>query len=126
MVPRPARREEPGFAQAAGERRPRPASRLARYEAGFVPGFDILGVGGPGWGPVGETEAPGLEFGGDVGDEALADLVVVAHLEPEAAVELVLGRVRAAEDVHDPRKPPVQGRLDLVVGRGILGHALHP
>src|SRR5262245_33150817 len=53
--------------------------------------------------------------------ELLPDLVVVAELEPILPVQRVLGRARAAEDVHGADVPLGERRLGLVVSGRVLG-----
>src|SRR4051794_26948715 len=65
--------------------------------------------------PVRHAQVELLPEAGDILRERLAALVVVALLEGELPVDLVLGRVLAAEDVHRARIPPVERGLQLVV-----------
>src|SRR5260370_27920547 len=58
--------------------------------------------------------------------EGLADLVVVAELEPVAPVDFVLRRARPPEDVHRADVPLLERRLGLGVGRRVPGELLDP
>src|SRR4030095_12389695 len=60
------------------------------------------------------------------GGEGLADPVVVAQLEAEGAVALVLGGAGTTEDVPLRPVPAVERGLRLVVGRRVAGQPLDP
>src|SRR5215831_18810544 len=76
--------------------------------------------------PLGQMETDGLRLLLHLIREGLADLVVVAELEPVTAVHGVPRRTGAAENVHGADVPLVQRGLRFIVGLGILGELLDP
>src|SRR5207237_8116684 len=61
-----------------------------------------------------------------LGGERLADLVVVAELELQLSIDLILRRSGPAEDVHRPDVPLVERGLGFGVGLRIFRELLHP
>src|SRR5437867_12080291 len=76
--------------------------------------------------PLGDAQAELLAEIRHLAGKRLADLVVVAQLQTEAAIELVLRRSRPTEDVHGPDVPAVERCLRLVVRGRISGELLDP
>src|SRR5713226_5593762 len=76
--------------------------------------------------PLGHLQAELLAQSLDLGGEGLADLVIVADLQPVLPVDGVLGRAGSAEDVHGADVPLLEGRLGFVPGRRVLGQPLDP
>src|SRR5215813_11389142 len=76
--------------------------------------------------PLGQMETDGLRLVLHLIREGLADLIVVAELEPVTAIHGVPRRAGAPEDVHGADVPLVQRGLGFIVGLGILGELLDP
>src|SRR5437667_135375 len=76
--------------------------------------------------PLGDPEADVLAESRHLASKRLADFVVVADLQPQLAIALVLRRAGPAEDVHRADVPLVEGRLGFVACRWLSGEALDP
>src|SRR5215475_3612891 len=102
-------------------------SRAAAARRTFLPrNLGLLRQAIPHGLPLGQMETDGLRLLLHLIREGLAHLVVVAELEPVAAVHGVPRRARAAEDVHGADVPLGQRGLGFIVGLGILGELLDP
>src|SRR5258708_2931251 len=76
--------------------------------------------------PLGNLQAPCVRIILNLPRERPADFVIIAFLQSEFSVTLVLSRPRPSEDRHHARPPPVERLLNLGLRARIQREPLHP
>src|SRR5437867_13152326 len=76
--------------------------------------------------PLGHRQTELFAEVGHLLREGLPNVIVVAKLQPQLPIALVLRRAGPAEDVHRADVPLVEGRLGFVACRWLSGEALDP